>query len=394
MAIVGSGPVVCFQTICCRDESFSAMAPASRSVPLETMDAQLVTSYDYELPSELIAQVPLPDRDGSRLMRVDRLTGEISHHSFRELPELLQPRDLLVVNNSRVLPARLYGERVKTGGRWEGLFLHTGPDGFWRCIGKTRGYLQPGETIRVWQRQDPTQEAFRLTLRDREPEGVLVLESSATGSVLESLQRAGEVPLPPYIHRDSPKAADDERYQTTYASRPGSVAAPTAGLHFTPAIFDQLAARGIQRTDVTLHVGLGTFRPVAVERVTEHVMHSEWCEVPAMTAALIHQAKTSGGRVVAVGTTSFRTLESAATFGNPGASLPVGGWEGQTNLFVYPPYRCRVIDALVTNFHLPRSTLLMLVSAIAGIELMREAYRQAVAERYRFFSYGDAMLIV
>lgn len=350
-----------------------------------------LSNYDYELPAELIAKQPLPERDASRLLVLDRKTGSIRHRGIRDLPGLLSAGDCLVLNNSRVLPARLFGVRTKTGGKWEGLFLGSTPEGLWRLIGQTRGYLRLDETVTM---TSATGETLILTLIRKEVDGVCQFQTSLPESFLDLLQRFGTVPLPPYMDRKQATASDWERYQTTYALHPGSVAAPTAGLHFTPGLLNECRARGIGRAEVTLHVGIGTFRPVSVENLAEHQMHSEWCELPADTACKLATTRAAGGRIICVGTTSLRTLESAW---NTAASVSQPGfheWAGETNLFIRPPYEFHAADVLLTNFHLPKSTLLMLVMAFGGIELVREAYRSAIAERYRFFSYGDAMLIL
>jgi len=344
-----------------------------------------LSAYDYTLPDDLIAKYPLPERDASRLLVLDRQAGRIAHHSIRDLPNLLAAGDCLVFNNTRVLPARLYGTRAATGGKWEGLYLSSDPQGHWRLIGQTRGYLKPGETVRV---RAASGEELALKLIGREPDGVFLFESSLTETAVELLARFGTLPLPPYFDRETPEANDWERYQTVYASHPGSVAAPTAGLHFTPELLDACRTRNIARTEVTLHVGLGTFRPVAVENLAEHAMHSEWCKLPETAVRELAAVQARSGRVVAVGTTSLRTLESAMLNGG------LQPWSGETRLFVRPPYSFRIVTGLLTNFHLPKSTLLMLVSAFAGADLIREAYQTAIAHRYRFFSYGDAMLIL
>lgn len=365
------------------------MSEPPRSPCGEIMPAfDRLETYDYFLPPELVAQEPLAERDASRLMVVRRHDGSISHHSIRDLPELLQRGDCLVLNNSRVLPARLIGRRSATGGKWEGLFLSTTSEGVWRLIGQTRGRLQIGEKVTIpSSKACGNQPDLELRLVAREPDGVWQMEPLCGGPVVELLNIYGEMPLPPYIQRPSTEA-DRERYQTTYASRPGSVAAPTAGLHFTPELLERCRQQSVEQAEVTLHVGLGTFRPVSVEDLSQHVMHSEWCEMPHETAEHLADVRRRGGRIVAVGTTSARTLEAA--YAKAGGSA----WSGETNLFIRPPYRFQAVDALLTNFHLPKSTLLMLVSAFAGIELIRRAYAEAVAQRYRFFSYGDAMLIV
>jgi S-adenosylmethionine:tRNA ribosyltransferase-isomerase len=348
-------------------------------------DFDKLSTYDYALPEGLIAKVPLPTRDASRLMVVSRQTQQITHRLIRDLPDLLAPHDCLVLNNTRVLPARLIGRRIATGGKWEGLYLGNDEHGRWKLIGQTRGYLRLGESVAV---AAPNGEELRLELTAREVDSVHLFIPNRTGSVVDLLQQFGTLPLPPYFDRKTPDADDWERYQTVFASTPGSVAAPTAGLHFTPDLLGRCEARGIARVEVTLHVGLGTFRPVAVENLSEHPMHSEWCELPATAVTGIQTTRAAGGRIVAVGTTSLRTLESAAALHDP-----LKPWRGETRLFVRPPYSFRAVDVLVTNFHLPKSTLLMLVSAFAGVDLIRHAYEEAIRERYRFFSYGDAMLI-
>lgn len=347
----------------------------------------LLSSYDYSLPDRLIAKEPLPRRDESRLMVLERQMGSISHHRIYELPKLLKQNDCLVFNNTRVLSARLLGIRVETGGKWEGLYLSTNHDGLWRLIGQTRGYLQNNEDVVV---SSSSGELLRLKLIGREPDGVFLFRPDHDAAAIELLDRFGTLPLPPYVERKSPTANDLERYQTVYACSPGSVAAPTAGLHFTNDLLDRCQASGVGRTEVTLHVGLGTFRPVSVEKLSEHQMHSEWCQLSEAAVSKLADTRSKSGRVVAVGTTSLRTLESAMVQ-NGGQLRP---WSGQTNLFVRPPYSFQLVDGLLTNFHLPKSTLLMLVSAFAGFELVRKAYEVAIDEEYRFFSYGDAMLIL
>ena len=349
-------------------------------------DFDQLSTYDYTLPEELIAKVPLPTRDSSRLMVVSRSTGQIQHRLIRDLPDLLSPSDCVIVNNSQVLPARLLGQRVETGGKWEGLYLGSEPDGCWNLIGQTRGYLRIGEFVLV---RNSSGEELKLQLVSRQPEGVFVFRPDLDQSPFEVLRKFGTLPLPPYMDRKTATTDDLERYQTVYATHPGSIAAPTAGLHFTTDLVKQCGLRGITFGQVTLHVGLGTFRPVSVENLQQHQMHSEWCELPQATAELIQETRTSGGRIVAIGTTSLRTLESAAL-----AQTPLKGWSGETQLFVRPPYQFQLVDVLLTNFHLPKSTLLMLVSAFAGVDLISQAYQTAIAEKYRFFSYGDAMLIV
>ena len=353
-----------------------------------------LSSYDYDLPKELIAQQPPAERSASRLMVVRRETGTVEHRRFRELPELLAHGDLLVLNETKVIPARLQGVRVNTGGRWEGLFLGATEGGHWRLLGQTRGKLLTGEEIALHPSQYATtnhsnDEEYRLTLVEKGPGGVWQARPIDDSDPLTVLQRFGSVPLPPYIERDQPIPSDKSRYQTTYARTPGAVAAPTAGLHFTPEVFHRCRERGIETATVTLHVGIGTFRPIGVEQLEEHQMHSEWCEVPEAAAAAIRRTKEQGGRVAAVGTTTVRTLESVAAR----HSGEVAPWSGETNLFIRPPYEFQAVDKLVTNFHLPKSSLLVMISAFANRQLILRAYDEAVRERYRFFSYGDAMII-
>jgi len=347
-----------------------------------------LASYDYELPPELIAQHPPEQRDAARLLVVDRQRQAIELGFIRELPERLSAGDCLVMNDSRVVPARLVGYRTATGGRWEGLFLGLATTGHWRLIGQTRGRLQAGETLTIPATR-PEGDTLTLQLDERLDGGQWSVLPHSEDSCWDLLDRFGSVPLPPYIRHSHAEAEDRERYQTVYAAAPGSVAAPTAGLHFTPELLNRCRLRGIERAQVTLHVGLGTFRPVSVDDIREHQMHAEWCSILPETAAAWQKTRQQGGRIVAVGTTSLRTLETAAE------TLSAGqGWEGESRIFIYPPFQFRSVDALLTNFHLPKSTLLMLVCAFGGYDLIRRAYDIAVAERFRFFSYGDAMLIL
>ncbi|WP_165244801.1 tRNA preQ1(34) S-adenosylmethionine ribosyltransferase-isomerase QueA [Paludisphaera soli] len=346
----------------------------------------LTSEYDFDLPDELIAQHPVEPRHASRLMVVDRRSGTIAHQQFDELPDLLDPADVLVRNDSRVVPARLIGRRESTGGKWEGLFLRDHEDGRWEILARTRGRPDPGEVVVVGDAP-----GLRLILEGRGPGGSWIVRPAGedpAATTLGLLERHGRTPLPPYIRRGAAAADDLLRYQTVYARRPGSVAAPTAGLHFTQDVFARLATRGIATADVTLHVGVGTFRPIEAPTIDAHVMHAEWAEVPAETAELLNARRDRGGRIVAVGTTSTRTLETAAASGR------VEAYQGRTDLFIRPGHAFRAVGALVTNFHLPRSSLLVLVSALGGLELVREAYAEAVRERYRFYSYGDAMLVL
>jgi len=351
--------------------------------------------FDYELPDRRIAQHPAARRDESRLMLLDRAAGSISHHRFRDLPAFLRAGDLLVLNDTKVLPARLVGRREQTGGRWEGLFLSE-REGVWELLAQTRGFVQPGETC-------VTDSGLRLKLIARTDDRHWRMIPEPTGSAAELLPVHGHIPLPPYIRKGDDEPADRERYQTVYAANSGSVAAPTAGLHFTPELLAGLEGQGVGVARVTLHVGLGTFAPVKAEDPTQHQIHAEWAEVTAETAARVNATKAAGGRVIAVGTTTTRTLETAACSPLPagersdGEAVRVRGvssFRGPTDLFIHPPYRFLAVDALVTNFHLPRTTLLLLVQALSGSELLRRAYAEAVATEYRFFSYGDAMLVV
>jgi len=353
-----------------------------------------LSAYDYHLPPELIAARPAAVRDEARLLVVDRRTGSIAHRTIRDLPSLLKRGDRLVLNDTRVLPARLFGIRVGTGGRWEGLYLGCDDRGDWRMLSQTRGKLQAGEIILIPVPRTASNAAthdeerpLKLVLREKGDEGIWRAQPMIEASPLELLDRFGTMPLPPYIRRLATEE-DAQRYQTTFAKVPGAVAAPTAGLHFTPELLAACRERGIEQTHVTLHVGIGTFRPISVERLSEHRMHAEWCDLSAEAAEAINRTRQCGGRIIAVGTTSVRTLESAAADGS------IAEWRGETNLFIRPPYEFRVVDCLLTNFHLPKSTLLVLVSAFADRDLIREAYATAIAERYRFYSYGDAMLVV
>lgn len=345
-----------------------------------------IADYDFELPDELIARRPPERRDGGRLLVLDRSTGRIEHRAVTELPQLLARGDRLVLNDTRVLPARLLGHRSATGGKWEGLYLGCDDAGVWEIIGQCRGKLQPGERIAVALPSGAV--GFELELLERGAGGSWTARPVCGTDAPTLLDRCGRMPLPPYLEREADEQ-DVTRYQTVYAERPGAVAAPTAGLHLTDEILSRCSKLGIERSSVTLHVGLGTFRPVSTNRLSEHRMHAEWCELPDRTAEELAATRQDGGRIVGVGTTTVRTLESAAVRGRHGER-----WSGETDLFIRPPYEFRAVDALLTNFHLPKSTLLVLVCTFAGREPMLEAYREAVRERYRFFSYGDAMLIL
>jgi len=339
-----------------------------------------VSDFDYELPEELIAQEPVEPRDAARLMVVHRVSGRVEHRVFRDLPEYLRAGDVLVLNDTRVIPARLFGAKEGTGGRVEVLLLRRLAPDVWEAL------VRPGRRLPVGARVVLGGGALVATAVDRTDAGGRVLRFEPPGELERRLPEVGQMPLPPYIRR---QLQDPERYQTVFAREEGSAAAPTAGLHFTPALLERIGAMGVEVVYLTLHVGLGTFRPVQVERVEEHRMHAEYYSVPPATAAAVSGAKREGRRVVAVGTTVARTLEAASSA--DGQVAPGHGW---TDLFIYPGYRWKVVDALITNFHLPRSTLLMLVSAFLGRERTLAAYAEAVRERYRFFSFGDAMLIL
>ena len=335
-------------------------------------------SYDYQLPPELIAQFPLPERSACRLLRLDRTSGAVTHHRFLDLIDLLNPGDLLVLNRSKVIPARLYG-RKSTGGRIEVLLLRQLGEAQWQCM------VQPGRRLRSeqWLEFSPSLRGW-LNLPDEE--GLRELEFENPDHYWREIERVGHMPLPPYIKRaDEP--ADRDNYQTVYAREPGSVAAPTAGLHFDEQLLQALEQKGVRSCSLILHVGMGTFKPVTVARIDGHKMHREFFTIPAPTAEAVNAAKEEGRRVVAVGTTAVRALESSWSGGR---LLEGSRW---TEIFIYPGRELHVPDALITNFHLPKSTLLMMISAFAGLEPVRRAYEEAIRERYRFFSYGDAMLI-
>ena len=340
--------------------------------------------FYYDLPPELIAQTPIEHRDASRLMALDKETGKWEHRHFFELPSLLRPGDCLIMNDSRVLPARLLGNRVRAdgtlGGACEALLLIDRGDNVWECL------VRPGKKLRAGAKVS-FGEAGELTgeIVGEVEGGNRLVRFAYQGIFLEVLERLGKMPLPPYIKAE---LQDRERYQTVYSRVTGSAAAPTAGLHFTKELMEEVRAMGVNIGYVTLHVGLGTFRPVKEEEITDHDMHSEYCVVPQETADLINRTRAAGGRVICVGTTSCRTIESWAE--EDGHMKARAGW---TNIFIYPGCRFKVMDALITNFHLPESTLIMLVSALAGREHVLAAYEEAVRERYRFFSFGDAMFI-
>lgn len=338
-----------------------------------------VKDFDFELPEELIAQDPLEKRDNSRLMVLDKDTGAVSHKVFYEITEELQPGDCLVINDTKVIPARLFGEKEDTHAQIEVLLLKRTEKDVWETLVKPGKKAKPGTVIVFGDGK------LRGEVVDIVDEGNRLIRFSYQGIFEEVLDELGQMPLPPYITH---QLKDKNRYQTVYAKYEGSAAAPTAGLHFTEELLEQLQQKGVKIARVTLHVGLGTFRPVKVENVLEHHMHSEFWQVSEETAAMVNETKAAGGRVIAVGTTSCRTIESAST--EDGVLHAGSGW---TEIFIYPGYRFKVLDGLITNFHLPQSTLIMLVSALAGREHVLDAYKTAVEERYRFFSFGDAMFI-
>lgn len=344
------------------------------------MDSLKKSDFYYELPKELIAQDPLEDRSSSRLLKLDKQTGETEHHSFKEIPSFLKPGDCLVLNNTKVIPARLIGHKAETGATIEVLLLKRRENDRWETLVKPGKKARPGAKI-VFGDGLLTAEVLDVL-----EEGNRLVQFTYDGIFEEVLDRLGEMPLPPYITH---KLQDKNRYQTVYAKYEGSAAAPTAGLHFTPELLREIEEAGVRLAYVTLHVGLGTFRPVKEENILEHHMHSEFYQIGKEAADIINETKQNGGRVICVGTTSCRTIESAAD--ENGVVRPCSG---NTEIFIYPGYRFKVMDGLITNFHLPESTLIMLVSALAGREHVLNAYEEAVREKYRFFSFGDAMMIL
>ena len=367
---------------------------------MQTLDPSRIEAYDYDLPRELIAQEPAAQRVDARLMVIDRFSGEISHHLVRDLPDLLLPGDTLVMNDSKVLAARLVGHRTRTGGRWQGLFLRADVgSGVWEVLTKTRGTLVAGETLTIQDREG--RDSMLLTVVSRTDDGHLLVTPSLPTNYphlggrrfeddtppAEWLDAFGRVPIPPYIRDGHMVDADRVSYQTCVAKEPGSVAAPTAGLHFTPELLQQIRSAGVATVQVTLHVGIGTFRPIATESLDDHAMHAEYATVSPEVADEIRRRRERG-RTVAVGSTSVRTLESAYDNGS------VRAMHGETDLFIRPGYAFNAVDVMMTNFHLPKSSLMVMVAAMAGLELIHQAYAEAIRQEYRFYSYGDAMLIV
>ena len=352
--------------------------------------------YDFELPRELIAQEPLPNREDSRLMVINRSSNKLDHHHFRDLDTLLRSGDCLVLNETRVIPAKLVGKRIRTGGRWQALVIDS-DDRHWRMLAKTRGKIQPGESVMIEDRQGRFR--FELSMLAKSDDGKWIgrpkVDPGETDdnelvgrSPNQLLDLVGRVPLPHYVRGGNMVDDDLQNYQTVFARHAGAVAAPTAGLHFTQSLLRRIIDRGIRIAPVTLHIGLGTFRPLAVENLDEHVMHAESGSIAQSSVDTINECRRQRGRIIAVGTTSMRVLETAARDGQ------LKAWQGDTDLFVKPGFTFQIIDGLLTNFHLPRSTLIVLVRTFGGDNLMQRAYEEAIAEQYRFFSYGDAMLII
>ena len=341
-----------------------------------------ISLFDYDLPEELIAQFPLPKRDESRLMVLDRRTETISHHIFSQLPDFLNNGDLLVMNNTKVIPARLIGKKEKTGGNVEILLLSVMANGLWKALVKHSSRIKYGSKVIFGD--------GRLTARilDKTESQERLIKFETDGDPKKLIEELGKPPLPPYIKREI-EPEDKERYQTIYAKEEGAVAAPTAGLHFTEAVFENLKVKGIDRVEITLHVGLGTFQPVKTENVEDHIIHEEIFSIPSEVAKRINETRSKGGKIVAVGTTTVRALESSIDAN--GEIIPRSG---STNIYIYPGFKFRAVDAMITNFHLPKSTLIMLVCAFAGRDFVMRAYHSAIKEKYRFYSYGDAMLIL
>ena len=363
------------------------MAKAQLYPGRETEDPMSeMEQYDYDLPRHLIAQQPMISRIDARLMVVDRKRQTLDHRYIRDLPEILRAGDCLVINDTKVIPARLLGSRADTGGRWEGLFLETSSNGAWKVLSHTRGKLTPGEAIILVNIDG--KEDIRLILDVKESDGAWIVHPESDEDHHAILERVGRVPLPPYIRNGEMVDSDRDNYQTVYARAPGAVAAPTAGLHFTESLLRRLKEIGVMVARLTLHVGLGTFRPITADKLSQHQMHSEWGDIEPDAVNIIQTCRQRGGRVVAVGTTSVRVLETAAA---DGALRP---FRGSTSLFIRPPYEFHAVDAMLTNFHLPRTTLLVLVRTFGGDALIKRAYDEAIGQKYRFYSYGDAMLIL
>lgn len=346
-----------------------------------------VSDFDFELPERLIAQTPLAERTASRLLVLHRADGRVEHRGFTDLADYLQPGDALVLNDTRVLPARLIGVKADTGAKVELLLLKQLADDRWEALARPGKKIRVGTELHFGAEPGNRQPLLAATVEEEGEMGARVVRFAYQGVFNELLDKLGQMPLPPYIKET---LDDRERYQTVYAQHAGSAAAPTAGLHFTASFLDELADRGVRLCPITLHVGLGTFRPVSAETIEEHEMHAEWYSVSEDSAAKLNETRAAGGRIVAVGTTSARTLE---TIGRRFEGGPVAACSGWTDIFIYPGYRFRLVDALLTNFHLPKSTLVMLVSALAGREAVLGAYKEAIAREYRFFSFGDAMFI-
>ena len=368
----------------------------SAPVPLRYALAVRTADFHFNLPPELIAQQPAARRDGSRLLVLERKSGKIAHRQFPDLLEFLNPGDVLVLNNSRVIPARLHGNNVKTGGKFEILLLEENAPNDWWAMMRPGKRAKIGTEIEV-SRQESVARKIIATVIETNAEGHRRLKFSGPKNIFNELEKLGEMPLPPYIERTAEKAEDKDRYQTVFAQTAGSIAAPTAGLHFTPELLNKIRALGVKICFVTLHVGVGTFLPVKAENIAEHKMHAEHFEIGEATVSAVNAAKKNGHRVIAVGTTATRTLESVARLNAGTLNL----YNGKTDIFLFPPAEFQIVNALLTNFHLPESTLLMLVSAFAapgekshGRELILQTYAKAIRERYRFFSYGDAMLIL
>ena len=347
-----------------------------------------ITDFDYNLPEELIAQKPADKRDSSRLLVVHRDSGKIEHKHFYDIINYLNPGDLMVLNNSKVLPARLFGEKEGTGAKVEFLLIKRIEGDRWETMVRPGRRLKPGDSVMFCQSP-----LLRADIVDYGADGTRIVEFEYEGIFMERLEEVGSMPLPPYIERSS-EEDDKDRYQTVYCKDEGSVAAPTAGLHFTEELLAKAQEKGVELAYVTLHVGIGTFRPVKVERVEDHSMHFEEYHISEESARAINRAKAEGRRIISVGTTSTRTVESAAYYDEERGCMQVKEGSGSTGIFIYPGYEFKIIDSLITNFHLPESTLIMLVSAFCGYDKTMKAYKTAVDEKYRFFSFGDAMMIV